>query len=204
MGSDIKLIIDDLNDKLKCWSVEGFVDHAFTAGEVVHDLPVLGDDELLTNFGEPVDVVIAVGSVLARERIYEKLSRNSFINFPTLIHPNAYVACNAVLDEGVIVSQFCVVSACAHISRCVNMNAGAVVGHHAKIGPFTMVMSHAGIMGSVNVGKNVLIGANSVVMQGLDVGDNAVVGMGCVVTVDVRGGSTVFGNPAKTFPRLKK
>jgi acetyltransferase-like isoleucine patch superfamily enzyme len=53
----------------------------------------------------------------------------------------------------------------------------------------------------VLIGRNVRIGAKSMVTKGVAVGDNAVIGPGSVVTLPVRPGTTVLGNPAKPCVR---
>jgi maltose O-acetyltransferase len=45
--------------------------------------------------------------------------------------------------------------------------------------------------------RNVWIGGGAIILPGVTIGDNAVIGAGSVVTRDVPGGVTAFGNPAR-------
>jgi sugar O-acyltransferase (sialic acid O-acetyltransferase NeuD family) len=201
MGSEVKMIIDDINKEMNRWSVAGFADSSLPAGTMAHNLPVLGGDSFLLNLKEQADVAVAFADVRAREKMFAILSGNKSINFPVLIHPSAYVAEDAALGDGTIVSPFCFVSTHTHVSHCVYLNVGSGVGHDSKIGPFSVVSSRAEILGAVNIGKSVYIGARSVIMERLSVGDYAMVGMGSVVVSSVADGNTVFGNPARVIKK---
>jgi maltose O-acetyltransferase len=52
---------------------------------------------------------------------------------------------------------------------------------------------------SVRIGRHVWIGGGAIILPGTTIGDDAVVGAGSVVTRDVRPGTTVAGNPARTL-----
>jgi maltose O-acetyltransferase len=49
----------------------------------------------------------------------------------------------------------------------------------------------------IRIGRNVWIGGGAIILPGVTIGDNAVIGAGSVVTRDVPGGVTAFGNPAR-------
>lgn len=51
----------------------------------------------------------------------------------------------------------------------------------------------------IHIGSNVCIGAKSVVIKGVSIGDNVVVLPGSVVSMSVKPGSCVSGNPAKQW-----
>jgi maltose O-acetyltransferase len=54
----------------------------------------------------------------------------------------------------------------------------------------------------VHIGHNVWIGAGAIVLPGVSIADNALIGAGSVVTRDVPGGATAFGNPARVQVRV--
>lgn len=53
------------------------------------------------------------------------------------------------------------------------------------------------------IGDDVFIGANSFILRGVTIGSGSVIGTGSVVTTDVKPGTIVFGNPARTVGSIK-
>lgn len=49
----------------------------------------------------------------------------------------------------------------------------------------------------VTIGSDVFIGGRSIILKGVQIGQGAVIGAGSVVAIDVPGGMTVAGNPAR-------
>ena len=66
------------------------------------DLQVLGDDDWLLAYSEPIDVVVSVGDGKLRKEIVERLRQNPNISFPTIIAPSAEVSPYVELGEGSI------------------------------------------------------------------------------------------------------
>lgn len=53
------------------------------------------------------------------------------------------------------------------------------------------------LLGTIEIGNNVVIGANSIIMPNVKIEDNSVIAAGSVVTKDVAKNTVVGGNPAK-------
>jgi len=198
-GAEIQTILEDINEEKPAWDIIGYYDPGLPKGEVVRGLPVLGSDGDLLETDEQICVAIAVGNIPIRVKIYEKLSRNSNLSFPTLVHPLAYIARDAELGEGCVVFPFAMIWRGASLGKMVFVGGGAQVSHHVTVGDYSMLMPHAIALGNTRVGKNVLLGANSTVLQGVSIDDGAAIGMGSVVLRDVREGVTAVGNPARVI-----
>jgi acetyltransferase-like isoleucine patch superfamily enzyme len=52
---------------------------------------------------------------------------------------------------------------------------------------------------NVSIGNRVSIGARSIIMKGVTIGDDVIISPGSVVSVSVKSGSIVCGNPARPF-----
>jgi UDP-3-O-[3-hydroxymyristoyl] glucosamine N-acyltransferase len=62
-----------------------------------------------------------------------------------------------------------------------------------------LVIAHAMVAGSVNVGKNSWIAPGALIINQVSIGENTMVGLGAVVIKDVADNQTVVGNPAKVL-----
>ena len=81
------------------------------------------------------------------------------------------------------------------VGRHVHIGVGAVLGHDASVGDFTLIAPRAVVSGCVRIAKSAYIGAGSSVKQKVTVGEGALVGLGAVVVRDVAEATTVVGNP---------
>jgi sugar O-acyltransferase (sialic acid O-acetyltransferase NeuD family) len=194
-GREIMEMIESMNAGPR-WEIAGFSDASAREGQFVQGYPVMSEDDLL-KFDEPADAVISVGSPVFREKIYRKLSGNPNISFPAVVHPTSLIAKSVKIPEGLLVSQFCVISTNAVLGKCVFLNSHCAIGHDAKIGDFSAFMSFTLIAGNVDVGAGVFAGAGSVVTQGLNLGGRAELCAGSVVVRDVKEGAKMMGNPAR-------
>jgi maltose O-acetyltransferase len=94
--------------------------------------------------------------------------------------------------------------------NCVILDVVAVtIGDRTQIGPGVQILTadhprDATTRASglefgrpIRIGHNVWIGGGAIILPGVTIGDDAVIGAGSVVTRDVPGGATAFGNPAR-------
>ena len=195
-GREVIDMLESMNADSR-WEIVGFSDSRAFDGQV-KGYPVINEDALL-DFPEPIDAVISVGSPIAREKIFEKFSKNPNVSFPPIVHPSSRVAHGVELPEGVLITGFCSVSPDTAIGRGVFLNGYCVVGHDSKIGDFSALMAFSHVSGNVNIGRGVFMGVSSVIVQGLSVGDNAELCAGSVVVRDVKRGAKMIGNPARAI-----
>jgi sugar O-acyltransferase (sialic acid O-acetyltransferase NeuD family) len=145
--------------------------------------------------GESADAVLGMGSPSRRRAVMSKL--RDTMNWPTLIHPQAYLGPRTRLGQGVVIAVAATVTVDVEIDEGSMVNSAAAVGHDARIGRHCLINPHATISGNVVLEDDVLIGAGAIVLEGRRVGRGSVVGAGAVVTADVPPGITVIGVPAR-------
>lgn len=163
----------------------------------------LGDDSQALSISEGLvqyPVFLTPDAPGARRKLFEMYSEKGF-GFASLISPRANISGSAVIGQGCMVQDECIVSANARIGGFVRLNTGAAVMHDSVIGDFSTVAPRAVILGKVTVEEGAYIGANSTILPGLTVHKGAVVGAGAVVTKDVPEGVTVIGVPAVPLVR---
>ncbi|WP_158096078.1 acetyltransferase [Cloacibacillus sp. An23] len=204
LGREILDMIEEINSITPQYKIEGWIDDGVPSGAVINNVTVLGN----INYIATVDscaVVLAIADPNIKEQLYNKIkAENTQIVFPIIVHPSSSVSPLSELDEGVIITRFCWVTANTRIGKCVLLNTRCDVGHDSRIGNFSSLMPSVNISGNVTTGKKVYIGVQSALLQGLSIGDNAIIGMGSKVMTNVPPNCTVLGNPAKIIQRREK
>jgi sugar O-acyltransferase (sialic acid O-acetyltransferase NeuD family) len=161
-----------------------------------NDSPAVGDfnwpathrvDAFAMGIGDPI-LKIQIGHELAR--------RYPHVEWPSIVHPSAYVGNTVTLARGAIVCVRAVATVAVNIGEFSQLNFGCTVGHETVIGPGCLVNPGANISGGVKLGRSVMVGTGAQILQYVIVGDEARIGAGAVVTKDVPPATTVVGVPA--------
>ena len=113
------------------------------------------------------------------------------------VHPQAIIARNATLGQGVQIMAGAVLAARAAIGDWCIVNTAATVDHECRLGSGVHIGPGAHLAGLVTVEDYGFVGTGAVVLPRLTIGRGAVVGAGAVVTHDVEAGVVVCGNPAR-------
>ena len=169
-----------------------------------HGCEVLGGDEMLSAvFAEGIRwAFLGIGMVRPsslRHTCAARAAKMGF-QFPTLVHPSAWVSPSATLGEGTFVGPMAVVNSNVVLGSHVIVNSGAIVEHDCRVGNFSHVATGACLAGNVRVGLETLIGARAVVREGLTIGDRALIGAGAVVVKAVPDRRQAVGVPARLSP----
>jgi sugar O-acyltransferase (sialic acid O-acetyltransferase NeuD family) len=161
-------------------------------------VPVLGGEELLPSLRRQGvgHAFVALGANALRQRIGEGLRGLGFVQ-PPAIHPAAFVAPSAQVEEGALVMARAVLGTDSRAGRLCILNTGAVVDHDGQLGEACHVGPGCALAGNVTVGARALLGVGSAVRPGIRIGEDAVVGAGSAVVRDVAAGATVAGTPAR-------
>ena len=199
LGREVAEIVRRINDRHRIWNFLGFLDDREPVGAERERGVVLGGLGFATDFGRPLDVVLAVANPSAKKKIYEALKPLPYVHFPHVIDRDVNLSPQAHLEEGVVISHFCSISVSVTLGKCVFLNTGSHVGHDTVLGDFCSVMPNVNLSGDVTVGPETLIGAGVSILQGMKIGERATVGMGAVVLGGVSDACTVLGNPARKF-----
>lgn len=135
----------------------------------------------------------------SKRKVYNQLSKNLNLIWPTLIHPSSLLIDKPSIQikEGSIISASSVLTRNIHLGKAVFVNLSCTIGHDVSIGDFTSIMPGVNISGKVEIGQGVYIGSGATILNGVTIGAKTVVGAGALVNRDVEEGETVVGVPAK-------
>ncbi|MCQ8102843.1 acetyltransferase [Methylomonas sp. SURF-2] len=178
----------------------GVVDPRFPVGSDCFGVSVLGDDSALCAYSpKQVGLINGIGSLPGdsgvRERLFCRYSEKGY-RFDSVIDPQAFVAAEAELMQGVQVMAGVIIQTGAKIASNCIVNSGAIVEHDCRIGRHVHIAPGAVLSGGVEVGDNVHIGSGAVVIQNIRIGSGSIVGAGGIVTRDVGDGRVVY--PARS------
>jgi len=178
----------------------GFIDDGVPAGETVLGLPILGGRNALTQLAADgirlaINGVGGIGNLNARLSVFDLLRQAGF-EFPTVIHPTAFIEDSAKLVAGVQVFPLAYVGTEVTAGFGTIINTGAIISHDCQLGETVNLSPGATLAGGVRVGEGTLIGMRATVNLNVTIGSFALVGNGATVKADVPDGGVV---PAGTI-----
>lgn len=163
------------------------------------DIECLGGDEALQEYASE-GVVLAVGlgsthDTARRTHLFNETQAEGF-DFPPIVHPQAFVASEAVVGEGAQVMAGAVIQPGTRVGENVIVNTSASVDHDCDIQGHVHVAPGVTVSGGVILGEGVHVGTGASIIEEIEVGEQSTIGAGAVVIHDVPPETTVVGAPA--------
>jgi sugar O-acyltransferase (sialic acid O-acetyltransferase NeuD family) len=176
---------------------KGFLNSDPTVAEnnLIFGATIIGNPE---DYMPEADDVFActIGSPAAKMKVTDLIEKRGG-TFQTLIHKSVIVFDHTKLEDGVILSPYCVVSNNCTIGKHSGLNLMCTIGHDAVIGAYCQLNSHCDITGHVKIDNSVFMGSRVSVIPKVSVCANTVLGAGAVVIKDIKEEGTYVGNPAR-------
>ena len=187
-GGHGKALID-LVRAMGSYRIAGIVDDGIRTGTEIMGVPVLGGAEQLSQLAQEgirqaINAVGGIGDMSSRVRVFRRLVMHGF-EFPTLIHPTAWVEPGASLGAGVQVFPHAYIGSDAKVGKGVIVNTGAVVSHDCSLEDYVNIAPGALLAGNVSIGESVLVGMGVTINLNVRVGSGAKIGNSAVVKDDV-------------------
>jgi len=196
-GREVKTIIDALNMIENRFHFLGFYDDGISKGTIVNGFPVLGNLNDLNSVEEEIGVALGIGNPITKYEIIKMLT-NSFLYFPTLVHPSVIISDDSVsIAEGGIICAGTILTCNIKIDRFVTLNLLCTVGHDTIIADYSSFMPSVNISGEVHIDEKVYIGTGAKIINQLTIGASTIVGAGAVVSKSLPPFCTAVGIPAK-------
>jgi acetyltransferase EpsM len=187
-GGHSKSVID-LIRALGGFPIAGIIDDELPAGTPVMDVPILGGSSCLDELHDrgiklAVNAVGGIGRPDVRIKVFERLDQAGY-EFPTLVHPRAFIEPTAKLAEGVQVMAMAYVGSDSRIGFGSVINYGAIISHDCILSDYVNLSPGATLAGGVQVGERSQIGMRATVNLDLTVGCDVRIGNGATVKKDV-------------------
>jgi len=200
---DLLDIVEALSAAGHDWKVAGYLDDTRPPGTMHIGFPVLGPLRDAMRFQEHM-FISAIRNEKTHQRSPEILAVTGLPleRFATLVHPGAGVSSYARLGRGVYVNYGASVAGGVVLGNHASVGPGCIVGHQTVIEDHVILAPGAIISGEVHVEQCTYVGAGAVVRQRLRLGARSLIGMGAVVVRDVKAGSVVVGNPARSLAKV--
>lgn len=196
-GKEVACLIRAINKVQKHWTIIGYIDDGLPTGTSNEYGKVLGGIEVLNNWGEQLDVVIAIGNPAIQKRIVDSLI-NSNLEFPNILAPDVrYLDLNMTnFGIGNIIGFNCIISCYVEFGNYNVLNSDVLIGHDVKVGDFNVFNPSVRISGNVTIGNANLFGVSSIILQNRKIGNYTTISTNSVVMRNTQDNSTYLGNPA--------
>lgn len=196
-GREVKMLIDQINQKDKKYEFMGYFDDGFEKGTMVNGYPVLGGIDDINEVTDALSIVAAIGLPSLKKKLIGKVT-NPLISYPVLIHPSVFIGSDEVsIGAGTIICAGAIVTVNINIGQHVIINLSCTVGHDTNIGSYSSFMPSVNISGEVNIMEEVYVGTGAKIINQLDIGAGTIVGAGAVVSKTLPAHCTAVGIPAK-------
>ena len=172
----------------------GFVTPDLEAGTEFCGATVLGDDAII--FDHSTDEIVLANGVgtLPGQHLRWNLAttmREKGYHFITIVHQDAVVATDVVLEEGAQMMAGVLIQPASTVGRDTIINTGTIIDHDCIIANNCHLAPGVICSGGVSIEKNVHIGTGAKVIQGINIGKGSVIAAGSTVYKDVPEGMLV-------------
>ncbi|MCS6907037.1 MAG: NeuD/PglB/VioB family sugar acetyltransferase [Anaerolineales bacterium] len=171
------------------YSIAGVIDDHKPLGEHILGVPVIGRSEDLPDlyargYRLMVNAVGGIGDLSQRLAVFAR-SKAAGFDFPTIVHPTAFVEESATLAKGAQVFPHAYIGSEARIGFGVIVNTGAIISHDCQVEDYVNISPGAILAGEVYVGEATLIGMGVTVNLRVRIGAHCRIGNGATVKRDV-------------------
>ena len=175
----------------------GLADPLLEKGSKVKDISVIGSDDAVLHYPNSEVVLVNAVGPLPKKTNREALS-TKFINlgyqFLTLIHPRAYVAPSAKIEDGAQIMAGALVQSQSRIGRLSVVNSGVIIEHDCSIGDHAHIAPGAILCGGVQTAEGVFIGSGAVVLENIRLGANSILAAGVTLRKDLMENEVFYGH----------
>ena len=197
LGREIASQIIKSSNFCKNYFIEGFYDDNSTKLNGFKNYPkILGPLKSIIDEKDEIKIILAINDICLRESIHTLCSPAENIDILGFISEKSSIGLNCSLHQSVTLMPNTIVTCDIEIEEGVFVNCGSQIGHDAKIGKFSAIMSNVDIGGECEIGQRVFIGSGATILPRVKIVDECIIGAGAVVFKNIKEKGTYVGNPA--------
>ncbi len=196
VGGHVAFNIQEYSEE---YEIEGFFDDdPEKIGRKQFGFRVLGPvDEALKLKNKAVVIGIAFPKI--KRKILKKLSANSSLLYPSLVHQKAWISRGVSIGRGCIIYPGTTINFGSEIKDFVVINVNCSLGHHTNAGTYSSFAPGVNTGGHTMIEEAVDMGIGVSTIQDVRIGADSIVGGQSMVIKDVDPGTTVAGVPARVI-----
>jgi sugar O-acyltransferase (sialic acid O-acetyltransferase NeuD family) len=159
---------------------------------------------LSQDYIENIGFCITIGNPHGRVRLqlHDQLSKEGLQSI-TIIHPTAWIADNATIEEGAQIMAGAIIQPEVKIGRQCIINTKVSIDHECILEDGVEISPGATLCGNVYVETNSWICAGAIILPRIKIGHDAIIGAGSLVTKNIPNNTLVYGVPARIVRKVK-
>lgn len=200
-GKEVACMINKINEIKPTWNLIGFFDDGIDKDIAISRFgKVWGGINELNQWQEELYIVFAIGVPRIIKLLVNKIT-NPLIQFPNIIHPDAFFADapSLKMGKGNVIVRGCSFSVDVTIGDFNQFNSISALAHDVVVGNYNVFMPLTRISGGSHISDLNLFGIGTVVLQNVKIGSNTRFSAGSYVHRHTKDGFLYAGNPAKKY-----
>ena len=165
------------------YNLIGFIDDNYSSLKEVNGIKVVGNTDYLQRL-ESGCVIIGVGNPSIRKTIYNRISNQRALSFPSIYHPNASILSNdyVQIEQGCYIADGCILTTNISIGKLSYLLPGVSLSHDTIIGEFCTLMPGVRISSGATIGNGVTIGTGAIIAAPVNIPDGTSIPSGSIIT----------------------